>query len=89
MDRGVVHYVMNQFDEAIADDNEHPVLAIGASAPDFCLPGVDGQNHCLKDYAASKVLVIAFICNHCPTSQLYETRIKQIAAERHCACSPG
>ena len=66
---------------AIADDNEHPVLAIGASAPDFCLPGVDGQNHCLKDYAASKVLVIAFICNHCPTSQLYETRIKQIAAD--------
>jgi thiol-disulfide isomerase/thioredoxin len=66
---------------AIADDNEHPVLAIGATAPEFCLPGVDGQNHCLKDYSASKVLVIAFICNHCPTSQLYETRIKQIAAD--------
>jgi len=59
----------------------HPVLAIGASAPDFCLPGVDGQTHCLKDYAASKILVIAFICNHCPTSQLYETRIKQLAAD--------
>jgi thiol-disulfide isomerase/thioredoxin len=27
------------------------------------------------------VLVIAFICNHCPTSQLYETRIKQIAED--------
>jgi thiol-disulfide isomerase/thioredoxin len=59
----------------------HPVLAIGASAPDFCLPGVDGQTHCLKDYAASKILVIAFICNHCPTSQLYEMRIKQLAAD--------
>ena len=23
--------------------------------------------------------MIAFICNHCPTSQLYETRLKQIA----------
>jgi thiol-disulfide isomerase/thioredoxin len=57
----------------------HPTLAIGSAAPDFCLPGIDGQNHCLRDYAASKVLVIAFICNHCPTSQLYETRIKQIA----------
>ncbi len=44
-------------------------------------PGWTAQNHCLKDYAASKVLVIAFICNHCPTSQLYETRIKQIAAD--------
>ena len=25
--------------------------------------------------------MIAFICNHCPTSQLYETRIKQIAED--------
>lgn len=62
-------------------DHTHPTLAIGAAAPDFCLPGVDGQTHCLKDYAAAKVLLIAFICNHCPTSQLYETRIKQIAAD--------
>jgi peroxiredoxin len=60
---------------------QHPTLELGAQAPDFCLPGVDGQTHCLKDYAASKVLVIAFICNHCPTAQLYETRIKQIAAD--------
>jgi thiol-disulfide isomerase/thioredoxin len=66
---------------AIADGNEHPTLAIGSPAPDFCLPGVDGQTHCLKEYAAGKVLVIAFICNHCPTSQLYETRIKQIAED--------
>ena len=49
------------------DQNEHPTLAVGSAAPDFCLPGVDGQTHCLQEYAASKVLVIAFICNHCPT----------------------
>jgi thiol-disulfide isomerase/thioredoxin len=60
---------------------EHPPLAIGRPAPDFCLPGTDGRTHCLKDYAASKVLVVAFICNHCPTSQLYESRIKQLAAD--------
>ena len=69
----------------MADEDEdgppHPQLAIGASAPDFCLPGVDAKTHCLKDYAASKVLVIAFICNHCPTSQLYETRVKQLAED--------
>jgi peroxiredoxin len=59
----------------------HPTLAIGSSAPDFCLPGVDGKTHCLKDYAASKVLVVAFICNHCPTSQLYEMRIEQLAQD--------
>jgi thiol-disulfide isomerase/thioredoxin len=59
----------------------HPTLAIGSPAPDFCLPGVDGKTHCLKDYGSAKILVIAFICNHCPTSQLYETRIKQLAAD--------
>jgi thiol-disulfide isomerase/thioredoxin len=59
----------------------HPTLAIGATAPDFCLPGIDGQNHCLKEYAAAKILVIAFTCNHCPTAQLYETRIKQLVED--------
>jgi thiol-disulfide isomerase/thioredoxin len=58
-----------------------PTLAIGSPAPDFCLPGVDGKTHCLKDYGASKVLVIAFICNHCPTSQLYEMRIEQLTRD--------
>ena len=66
---------------AIADEPGPPTLPIGASAPDFCLPGIDGETHCLKDYAASKVLVIVFTCNHCPTAQLYESRIKQLAAD--------
>jgi peroxiredoxin len=66
-----------------ADDEEHgpPPLAIGSPAPDFCLPGIDGKTHCLAEYASAKVLVIAFTCNHCPTAQLYETRIKQLAAD--------
>ena len=64
---------------AFADEGGPPPLEIGAPAPDFCLPGIDGQNHCLKDYAGSQVLIIAFTCNHCPTAQLYESRIKQLA----------
>jgi thiol-disulfide isomerase/thioredoxin len=65
------------------EEDEHgpPTLAIGSAAPDFCLQGVDGQRHCLKDYSASKILMIAFICDHCPTSQLYESRIKQIVED--------
>ncbi|HEX5410840.1 MAG TPA: redoxin domain-containing protein [Terriglobia bacterium] len=55
-----------------------PTLAIGSPAPDFCLPGIDGATHCLKDYASARVLVIIFTCDHCPTAQLYETRIKQL-----------
>ena len=56
-------------------------LAIGAAAPDFCLPGIDGHTHCLAEYASSKVLVVAFTCNHCPTAQLYEARIKQLVTD--------
>ena len=66
---------------ALAEEGGPPPLEAGARAPDFCLPGIDGQTHCLKDYDASKVLVIAFTCNHCPTAQLYENRIKQIAED--------
>ena len=54
-------------------------LAIGAKAPDFTLPGVDGKNHSLADFAAAKVLVINFTCNHCPTAQQYEERTRQLA----------
>ncbi|PYX38056.1 MAG: redoxin [Acidobacteria bacterium] len=62
-----------------ADEGGPPTLAIGAAAPDFCLPGIDGQMHCLKEYTRSKILVIVFTCNHCPTAQLYESRIQQLA----------
>src|ERR1700739_1000056 len=57
----------------------HPVLAIGSPAPDFSLPGVDGQVHKLSGYASSPILVIVFTCNHCPIAQMYEQRIQQLA----------
>jgi peroxiredoxin len=56
----------------------HPILSIGATAPDFALPGVDGKIHRLADYAASPVLAIVFTCNHCPIAQLYEQRIMRL-----------
>ena len=55
-----------------------PILKIGSPAPDFNLPGVDGRNHALKDYASSKVLVVIFSCDHCPIAQMYESRIKRL-----------
>ena len=66
---------------AQAAEDHPPTLAIGSTAPDFDLPGIDGQRHRLSDYAAAKVLVIVFTCNHCPTAQLYENRIKALAAD--------
>jgi thiol-disulfide isomerase/thioredoxin len=65
---------------ALADE-PHPTLSLGSAAPDFALPGVDGKVHKLSDYSRSKVLVIVFTCNHCPTAQLYETRIKKLATD--------
>src|SRR6266851_9939526 len=56
----------------------HPTLAIGSAAPDFSLPGIDGKTHSLSEYKNSQLLAIVFTCNHCPTAQLYETRIKKL-----------
>ena len=60
---------------------ERPIakLAIGEKAPDFNLPGIDGDFHKLSDYAESEVLVVNFTCNHCPTAQAYEDRFIQTA----------
>src|SRR5215471_17238111 len=66
---------------ALAEEDNYPTLKIGSPAPDFSLPGIDGETHKLSDYSASKILVIAFTCNHCPTAQLYESRIKKLAAD--------
>src|SRR5260370_22142460 len=66
---------------AVWPQDTHVTLAIGSPAPDFALPGVDGKTHKLSDYAASPLLAIVFTCNHCPTAQLYEDRIKRIAAD--------
>jgi peroxiredoxin len=65
----------------VAAEEVHPTLALGSPAPDFSLPGVDGQIHKLSDYASSPVLVVAFTCNHCPIAQMYEKRIQQLATD--------
>ena len=56
-------------------------LEIGRQAPDFNLPGVDGRNYRLADFADAKILVVVFTCNHCPTAQAYEDRIKKLTSD--------
>jgi peroxiredoxin len=56
-------------------------LEIGRRAPDFNLPGVDGRNYRLADFADAKILVVVFTCNHCPTAQAYEDRIKKLTSD--------
>jgi len=64
-----------------AIEENPPTLAIGAAAPDYALPAVDGKTYHLADFAGSKVLAIVFTCDHCPTAQLYEDRIKKLATD--------
>ena len=56
-------------------------LAIGAEAPDFTLPGVDGKSYSLASFAKSPVLVVMFTAVHCPTAEVYEARMKQLVAD--------
>ncbi len=45
---------------------ESTMLELGTRAPDFRLPDTAGNVVSLKDFSASKALLVAFICNHCP-----------------------
>ncbi len=61
--------------------DDHKTLAIGAPAPDFRLPGVDGKTYTLASFKDASVLVIVFMCNHCPTSQAYEPRVIKLTSD--------
>ncbi len=39
---------------------------LGTSAHDFTLPGIDGEEHSLDSFSEAELLVIVFMCNHCP-----------------------
>lgn len=62
-------------------EREVNTLEIGSSAPDFRLMGTDGKYHTLSDYQNADILIIMFTCNHCPTAQAYERRMKHVAAD--------
>src|SRR5689334_9825354 len=64
-----------------ADDAHPQPLAIGAAAPDFSLPAVDGKTYTLASFKDAKVLVVIFTAVHCPTAEIYEGRIKQLVAD--------
>ena len=53
-------------------------LALGDPAPAFALPGVDGREHALDDYAGMPVAVV-FSCCHCPYVVAWEDRLNDLA----------
>ena len=58
-----------------------PPLAIGAPAPDFSLPGIDGKTYTLASFTDARALVVIFTAVHCPTAEVYEGRIKKLVAD--------
>jgi thiol-disulfide isomerase/thioredoxin len=81
MQRTLLTFLLALFTAGHALAANPPVLPIGSPLPDFKLPGVDGKTYTPADFAAAKFLVIVFTCNHCPTAQAYEERLKQLTAD--------
>jgi len=54
-------------------------LELGATAPDFHLPGVDGRSTSPADFADAKLLIVLFTCNHCPYVIGSEDRMVSLA----------
>jgi peroxiredoxin len=53
-------------------------LTLTDKPPSFTLPGADGRDHSLGDYAGAAALVLVQFCNHCPYVQAWQDRINQI-----------
>lgn len=53
---------------------------LGVTAPDFTLPGIDGETYALKDIMGEKGAVVVFICNHCPYVKAITERLVAAAA---------
>ncbi len=66
---------------SLGQTGEPMPLQIGSQAPAFDLPATDGGRYTLASFSKSKLLVIIFTCNHCPTAQAYEDRIIQLTKD--------
>ncbi len=56
------------------------MVPLGTPAPTFDLPTVDGGRVALDDLTA-RVLLVMFVCNHCPYVQHVEDELGRLAAE--------
>ena len=56
-------------------------VALGTPAPDFSLRSTTGATVALSDFAEQPVLVVAFICNHCPYVRHVESQLGRLLAE--------
>lgn len=55
--------------------------ALGTYAPEFNLLGTNGVHHSLRDFRNARVLVVVFMCNHCPYVKAVRERINRLSAD--------
>ena len=56
-------------------------LPLGSKAPSFSLPDTDGKIVSLDDFREAPVLLVAFICNHCPYVKHVRHALADLAKE--------
>ncbi len=57
-------------------------VPLGSSAPNFAnLPSVDGKQYQLTDFADKQILIVIFMCNHCPYVQAIIERLVSLQAD--------
>jgi len=64
----------------VARDSDDSALQRGDGAPDFELPGTDGQTYGLDDFAGYEALLLVFTCNHCPYAEAKFDELNSLAA---------
>ena len=60
---------------------QSPPIALGTPAPDFRLRSTAGVTVSMDDFAAQPVLVVAFICNHCPYVRHIESQLAGVLTD--------
>lgn len=57
------------------------MVALGTKAPQFGLPDPHGKVHSLADFKNAPVLLVAFICNHCPFVKHIRKKFSELAKD--------
>ncbi|SRR5581483_11159041 len=59
------------------------MVPLGVPAPDFNLPNIDGSMVSLSDFASSPVLLVTFVCNHCPFVVHVKDELRKLYDDYH------
>lgn len=59
---------------------ESEKISMGTLAPDFSLMGIDGKTYNLESFKKANLLLVVFMCNHCPYVQAIWGRLVDLQA---------